>query len=143
MTCVSGSYAAPTPAADTAVRGRKILVVDDEPMIRKFIESSLRAGGYEEVIFGTNGGCVPKLALQESPQLIIMDVMMPGGNGMRAYRNLKSTSETAGIPVIMTSGFNVMAVDANPENPPGPLLPKPFTAGRLLEEVNRAFAATV
>ena len=119
--------------------GRKILVVDDEPMMRKFIECSLRAGGYDEVIFCTNGSGVPKLALRESPQLIIMDVIMPGGNGMRAYRTLKTTSGTAGIPVIMTSGFNVLAVDPHSGNSPEQFLSKPFTAGRLLEEVNRVF----
>ena len=123
------------------VAGRKILVVDDEPMIRKFIESTLRAGGYQEVIFSTNGGCVPKLAIQESPQLIIMDVIMPGGNGMRAYRTLKNSSQTAGIPVIMTSGFNVLAVDRDAGNLPPNLLAKPFTADRLLQEVNRVLGS--
>lgn len=127
------------PETTTVSTGRKILVVDDEPMIRKFIESCLRAGGYDEVIFGTNGGCVPKLALKEDPQLIIMDVIMPGGNGMRAYRTLKNTARTAGIPVIMTSGFNVFAADPSSDHPPDQLLPKPFTADRLLEEVNRVF----
>jgi len=125
------------PPVSLASASKKILVVDDEPLMRKFIEGSLRAGGFHKVIFGTSGGCVPSLALREDPQLIIMDVIMPGGNGMRAYRTLKNSARTAGIPIIMTSGFNFPVIDPNAGNPPSHLLAKPFTADRLLEEVHR------
>ena len=125
------------PSIGSDGQGFKILVVDDEPMMRKFIAGSLNAGGFPEVIFGSNGGSVHSLALRENPRLIIMDVIMPGGNGMRAYRTLKNSARTAAIPVIMTSGFDVLAVDPSAGNMPSHLLAKPFTAQRLLEEVNR------
>ena len=85
----------------------KILIVDDEPPVRRFIESTLRAVGYQQIIFGTSGSAVPSLACNERPDLIIMDVMMPGGNGLKALRILRHAKETAAIPVIITSGFNV------------------------------------
>src|SRR5262245_48280348 len=104
----SFNFAVPsTPAASSAKRrGKKILIVDDEPLVRQFIEAILRSKGYEDLLFCGNGSVVPNLALKEQPHLIIMDVMMPGGNGLRALRSLKSAPVTARIPVILTSGFN-------------------------------------
>ena len=64
-------------------RRERILVVDDEPYISRYIEKCLRNSGFDEIIFSTNGSNVLSLALTERPQLIIMDVMMPGGNGLK------------------------------------------------------------
>lgn len=128
------------PSADSATTLRKlktakILIVDDEPPMRRFIESTLRAGGYDQLIFGTSGSAVPALALNERPQLIIMDVMMPGGNGLKALRTLRHSTDTAAIPVIITSGFNVLTLEAeNPEQAEH-LLAKPFSASQLLIQV--------
>lgn len=123
--------------ASVKTKTTKILVVDDEPMMRRFIEASLRAAGYDELIFSSSGSAVPSLALAERPQLIIMDVMMPGGNGLRALRTLRSSPATARIPVIMTSGFNVLTMEESATNRPEQLLSKPFTASQLLGEVAR------
>ena len=124
----------PVPARRT---GGKILVVDDEALVRRFIEMSLRSGGYEDVIFCSSGSGVPLLALGERPQLIIMDVMMPGGNGLRALRILKQSPGTAGIPIILTSGFHVLTLEECIQNRVDHLLAKPFTAAQLLKEVGR------
>src|SRR5436190_7461070 len=93
-------------AISTKGKGKKVLVVDDEPLVRQFIEATLRSRGYDEIIFSASGAVVPNLALKEQPHLIIMDVMMPGGNGIRALRALKESPSTSRIPVILTSGFS-------------------------------------
>ena len=117
--------------------GGKILVVDDEPPVLRFIELTLRAGGYENLLFSHSGSNVPSLALSERPHLIIMDVMMPGGNGMRALRALKQSPATAGIPVILVSGFNTPTLEDSVQNRADHLLAKPFTAGQLLKVVGQ------
>lgn len=134
-------FKAPILPAPRARRVGKILVVDDEPQMRRFIEQGLRAAGYEDVVFSSNGSKVPSLALTERPQLIIMDVMMPGGNGMRALRMLKNTPATAGIPVIITSGFNVPTDGECTQNRADRVLAKPFTVEQLLKAVGRLIEA--
>lgn len=130
----------PAPAPRERLRG-KILVVDDEPAVRRFIELGLRSGGYEDLIFCSSGTGVPLLALNERPQLIIMDVMMPGGNGMRALRQLKQSVGTVGIPIILTSGFHVLTLEECAQNRVDSLLSKPFTVAQLLKEVTRLIPA--
>jgi CheY-like chemotaxis protein len=67
--------------------------------------------------------------------LIIMDVMMPGGNGLKALRLLRHAKETAGIPVIITSGFSVLTLEADSPERTEQLLAKPFSASQLLQQV--------
>jgi CheY-like chemotaxis protein len=77
------------------------------------------------------------MALSERPDLIIMDVMMPCGNGMRALRALRQCPATAGIPVIMTSGFHVPSPDDKAAGRADALLAKPFGVEELLSCVGR------
>jgi two-component system, cell cycle response regulator DivK len=79
--------------------GKKILIVDDDPMSRKLARDVLQANGYdtEEVITGEEA--VAKTA-QIKPNLIVMDIRLPGVDGLEATRHLKSDNATAGIPVI-------------------------------------------
>jgi CheY-like chemotaxis protein len=129
------NFALPPVIAPPKGKGRKILVVDDEPLVREFIDATLRSRGYEDLIFSGNGSTVPALALREEPHLIIMDVMMPGGNGLRALRALKGSPATSGIPVILTSGFNFPTLGECAQNRPDAVLAKPFLASQLLDKV--------
>lgn len=126
-----------SPSPTLQAKAKKILIVDDEPLVRRFIESSLRAAGYEELLCESSGSRIPSVALSERPDLIIMDVMMPGGNGLRALRMLKQNANTAKIPVIMTSGFHVLTLGDCAESSPDHLLTKPFTPTQLLQQVGR------
>lgn len=130
-----------TNAVPTSAGRGRILVVDDERSVRELIGAGLRAGGYGEVIFSSGGAGVPMLALSERPQLIIMDVMMPCGNGMKALRALRNCPATAGIPVIITSGFTVPSPDDGSAGRADHLLPKPFTVEELLSVVGRLIKA--
>ena len=118
-----------------------ILVVDDEPSMRRFIGQALLSGGFEKITYCHVGTRVPFLAQSESPQLIIMDVMMPGGNGLRALRRLRESAATRHIPVILTSGFNVLTLEDSSQNQPDHLLTKPFSIPQLLEAVERLVPA--
>lgn len=78
----------------------KILVVDDSPTERFFLNDMLSKHGYL-VILAESGEEGIAMARQEAPDLIIMDVVMPGLNGFQATRAIFKDEETRGIPIIM------------------------------------------
>jgi CheY-like chemotaxis protein len=123
--------------AESAGRPERILVVDDEAPVRTFIEMCLRAGGFGHFAFAQDGGEVLPLAQEGCPHLIIMDVIMPRVNGLRALQLLKENSDTAGIPVIITSGFDFDNIRDLAKEQADLLLSKPFTPAQILSEVNR------
>jgi len=77
---------------------RKVLVVDDEPDIVDLISYNLRKEGYE-VLSAENGNSA-LLEAAKNPDLIILDVMMPGLDGFEVCRRLKANPRTAPIPVM-------------------------------------------
>jgi twitching motility two-component system response regulator PilH len=79
-----------------------VLIVDDSPTETHILKGILERGGYR-VITAENGEMGVSTALASSPNLILMDVVMPGLNGFQATRELSRKPETAGIPIIMVS----------------------------------------
>ncbi len=84
---------------------KTILVVDDSPTERYFLTDLLRKGGFEIVAAESGEEGVAK-AKQEKPDLILMDVVMPGLNGFQATRMLSRDPATKAIPVIMCTTKN-------------------------------------
>lgn len=78
----------------------KILVVDDSPTERFFVVDLLTKNGYQ-VITAENGEEGIAKAKAERPDLVLMDVVMPGLNGYQATRTLTRDEETKSIPVIV------------------------------------------
>jgi len=79
---------------------RKVLIADDERNIRNILDFSLHAEGFD-VLSVTNGEDAFTLAVSELPDLIILDVMMPGQGGIDTCRQIKADVRTADIPVIL------------------------------------------
>ncbi len=79
---------------------RTILVVDDSPTERFFLTDILRKNGYE-VLNANSGEEGVAMAKARQPDLILMDVVMPGLNGFQATRMLNRDPQTQSIPVIM------------------------------------------
>lgn len=79
------------------MRKHLILVVDDEPPIVRLVKAKLRIDGYE-VLTASRGEEALDIAKQESPDLIVLDVMMPDMDGFETLRRLRQTSN---IPVVM------------------------------------------
>jgi len=112
---------------------KKILVVDDEEELRDFISMRLEANGYEVVTAG-NGIEGLKVVVDEKPDLIISDVLMPEMDGFAFYKILKEDEATKDIPVLiltargkMEDTFRVLGVDD--------FLSKPFQADELLSKI--------
>ncbi len=79
---------------------RKVLIADDEHNIRHILDFSLNAEGFD-VVSADNGEDAFTLAVSEQPDLIILDVMMPGRGGIETCKVLKEDERTADIPVIL------------------------------------------
>ncbi|MFQ5560616.1 MAG: SpoIIE family protein phosphatase [Nitrospinota bacterium] len=80
-----------------------VLVVDDSPIDLKLLEKSLSAEGYK-IILARNGAEGRKKAVKYKPDLILLDVMMPGEGGFEVIARLKEDKETVSIPVIFLTG---------------------------------------
>jgi twitching motility two-component system response regulator PilH len=81
---------------------KKIMVVDDSPTERAFIEKLLKKRGYE-VLTADSGEAAIARATSEQPDLILMDVVMPGLNGFQATRAISREEKTRHIPVFICS----------------------------------------
>lgn len=81
---------------------KKILIVDDEMDMRIFISTLLETSGYKAVATRDGKDGIRK-ARDILPDLIILDVMMPGEGGVQMYRQLKTDETLKDIPVIMLS----------------------------------------
>ncbi len=81
---------------------KRILVVDDERDLTDLLAFNLQRAGYD-VIPAYNGSDAIDIARRDIPDLIILDLMLPGMDGTEVTRRLKADSKTAGIPIIMLS----------------------------------------
>ncbi len=88
--------------AGEAARGSTVLVVEDNPVNRKLARNVLRSRGYR-VLEADTGEEGIEIARRELPHLILMDLELPGMNGIEATRRLKADPRTRGIPVIALS----------------------------------------
>jgi DNA-binding response OmpR family regulator len=89
----------------------KIMVVDDEKEIRDLLSIYLVEDGYD-VIAAASGEEAINLAQSEDPQVILMDVKMPGIDGVETCKRLKGAERTKSIPVIMVTAYQDRDVEA-------------------------------
>ncbi len=79
---------------------RKILIVDDSPTERHVLSNILVKNGYQVEIAESGEACLAQTKI-ETPDLILMDVVMPGMNGYQATRMISRNKETKHIPIII------------------------------------------
>ena len=79
-----------------------VLVVDDSPTEQHIFCKALERHGYDTAV-ASDGEEAIETALQMRPEVIVMDVVMPGMNGFQATRRLSKNPATAGIPVVIVS----------------------------------------
>ena len=110
----------------------KILVVDDEEDILELVRYNLAKNGYKSVCVGTGENAL-KAAKLESPDLIILDLMLPGLDGLEVCKILKADSRTSAIPIVMLTAKGEEAdVVAGPELGADDYVTKPFSPRILL-----------
>ena len=120
----------------------RILVVDDEPDILNLTKMILTKRGYQ-VIVASDGEEALRKAEAEAPDLILLDLVMPGKSGLEVCRILKSQAKTRHIPVVMSTVLG-REVDRTLTKEAGAdaHFTKPFTSVALLTEVKRQLDAT-
>lgn len=82
-----------------------LLIVDDEPQIRKLLETLLQHEGYQTLTAGSGEEAL-RMVAQQPPDLILLDIMMPGMDGYEVASQLKGDETTANIPIIMLSALS-------------------------------------
>lgn len=80
-----------------------ILVVDDEEANRRLVDSVLEPAGYQVLTAGSGAEGIEK-ALAHAPDLVLMDVQMPGMDGVTALKSLRADPRTAALKVIAVTG---------------------------------------
>lgn len=120
----------------------KILVADDEIFMLRLLEMTLKKGGYQ-VASCRDGHTAVAQAAAQRPQLIVLDVMMPGLDGLGALRQLKENPETRDIPVVVLSakGHSLTKVEAEASGAVL-FLAKPFSPNELLSAVQGILGKT-
>ena len=83
---------------------KKVLIVDDDVDVRKFVSKLVERAGYE-AIEAKNGIEGMGKVREDKPDLVILDVLMPKQSGIRMYRELKTDEPLKDIPVIMLSAI--------------------------------------
>lgn len=117
------------------INKEKVLVVDDQPVNVKLLSALLLSAGYE-VFKAYNGEEALKLAHEGGPDVILLDIMMPGMDGYEVTRRLKEDPETRIIPVVLVTALEavedkVRGLDAGADE----FLSKPVNQAELLTRV--------
>ncbi|MFT3753279.1 MAG: two-component regulator propeller domain-containing protein [Paludibacter sp.] len=124
------------PNAPIAGKKYKILVIDDNDDIREFLTQKLNP--YFEVITAEDGDMGIKRSMENDPDLIICDVMMPGMNGFELTKKLKDDFATCHIPVILLTAYisdehHTEGVQAGADA----YISKPFSMSHLMLQINK------
>lgn len=108
-------------------------MVDDEPVIRDVVADALRDEGFA-VSTARDGRTALDLLVRDTPDLVVMDVMMPGMNGREAYLAMRSRPDLPAVPVIlMSAAVSMETLDPSIAG----FLPKPFDLDDLVLLVER------
>jgi len=111
---------------------KKILIVDDDPVIVKFVRANLVASGYDATSAG-DGQAALKMVEEQQPDLVLLDIMMPYMDGCEVCRRLREWSQ---IPIIMLTARGdekdkVALLNAGADD----YIPKPFGVNELLARI--------
>lgn len=114
----------------------KLLVVDDEPAIRELVRFTLSRSGFECIEAG-DAAAAKRLISSERPDLLLLDVMMPGQSGLDLARELRSKDASKDIPIIMLTARGadqdkIRGLDVGADD----YMTKPFSPGELVARIN-------
>ena len=135
--------AVPVPKIAAVLAGRRILVVDDEPDVRTFLTAVLEDNG-ATVFAAADGDVGLALARKERPDLITLDLSMPGMDGGKVYEAIRKDPEIANIRVCIITGRPELRklIYERDVPPPEGYLDKPVNEETLLTNVRRILEVT-
>ncbi|OYY93464.1 MAG: response regulator [Hydrogenophilales bacterium 28-61-23] len=120
-----------------ARKGTRVLIIDDSPTVLTFLKKVFTSAGYVPLVAG-NAERGLQIARSAKPDLVVLDVIMPGMNGFAALRQIRRDPEVQHLPVIMMSGneqateqFYVMRIGADS------FMSKPFSRFDIFSRIER------
>ncbi len=119
------------------MKTHRILLIDDEEDLVEMLSFRLRAVGFE-MLTATTGKCGLKIAQERTPDLILVDLMMPDVDGREVCRQLKEDTKTSSIPIIAFTALSrpdlcTIVRDAGALD----CITKPFEPDLLIEKINK------
>lgn len=121
----------------------RILIVDDDVDFVHLMSARLIANNFD-VLTAFDAMAAVSIAQVKRPNLIILDIRLPGGGGFKVYENLRASLRTSRIPVLFVTGFDRVGPDQEKKVRDSlqalnyPFLIKPFSAEELMKKVNQA-----
>jgi CheY-like chemotaxis protein len=123
--------------ADLPLKGRRILVVDDQAPIRALLEVALSDAG-ADVQSAPDGLSALELAALRPPDLVLLDIAMPGINGWQVLEKLQASARTASIPVVLqTSADDYDSYESAKKFKVAAFVSKPFRLAEVVETSRR------
>jgi DNA-binding response OmpR family regulator len=122
--------------------GKKLLVVEDDALIRELIRINLESAGFV-IVMATDGFQGLEMARTENPDLIVLDIMLPKMDGFKVCRILKFDDKYKHIPIIMLTA-RIQEVDKETGFKTGAdgYMTKPFETEELIKKINQVLADT-
>ena len=110
--------------------GKRVLVVDDVPGILRMLRINLNLHGYE-VLTASSGAEAIDLAKKENPDIVLLDILMPGLSGYDVIKELKAFSKVPILVITASSSFIDKAIETGADD----ALPKPFEPEDIIEKI--------
>lgn len=126
------------PARPDLLEGWRIMVVDDQEDFRSYLLAVLADAG-AQISEASDGREALDAARRFKPDLITLDLSMPGHDGIATFRDLRSSPETEAIPVCIVTGRPEMRslIYDRPARPPEGYMDKPIDPKRLVDTIRR------
>ncbi len=118
---------------------KKILIVDDHERLRMLVLATFKGNDDYHIIEASSGEDAIQLASSENPDLILMDLMMPGKfDGLEATRILKNDQNTQNIPIVfLTAKGQESDIDRGYQAGANDYIVKPFSPTELIQKVEK------
>lgn len=114
-----------------------VLVVEDDDLVLRLVSNVLRRAGHT-VVTATDGATALTIARREVPQVVIVDILLPAGNGLQFLERMRSISALSATAAIVMTGGDAGTYGHRAEALGASFLPKPLSPSELLEAVESA-----
>jgi len=122
---------------------KRILIIDDDPDVRLGLDIRLKANGYE-TLFAADSLMALSIAQKEKPDLILLDIGLPGGDGFVVMKRFKMIPSLAAIPIIVVTAKDPLThKDWSLEHGAEDFFQKPFKNEELIKSIRRLLGEEV
>lgn len=117
--------------------GKRVLIVDDSPFMRMLVKNVLVPNGFEVVGEAGDGAAALAAYKEKKPDLVTMDLVMPGVDGLAALKAIRESDPAARVVMVTSAGQHSQMMEAMRMGSSG-YITKPFQADKMLETLRRA-----